>query len=53
MDGCKAASPVYKMTEADTRYPVFYKGTDVWKANKDHKTKYKSKKEGVKVKTDN
>jgi hypothetical protein len=41
------------MTDTDTRYEITYKGNDVWKQNKQHKVKYKVKKDGtVKVKNE-
>lgn len=41
------------MTDTDTRYEIVYKGTDVWKQNKQHKIKYKVKKDGtVKMKNE-
>lgn len=41
------------MTDKDTRYEVYYKGTKVWKDNKKHKEKYKIKKDGaLKVKNE-
>jgi hypothetical protein len=52
----KALPPVIKLGDADIKYEVFYKGPDVWRSNKDHKIKYKVKKDGTikqKVKTDN
>ena len=46
----------YTIVEKDTRYPIYYTGTDIWKYNKKHKVKYKVKKDGTvktKVKPDN
>jgi hypothetical protein len=38
------------IVEGVTRYPIYYKGSDVWKLNNSHKVKYKVKKNGT-VKT--
>jgi hypothetical protein len=43
----KKLPPSYRVTDTDDRYPVYYRGTDVWKDNKTHKTKYKVKKNGT------
>jgi hypothetical protein len=41
------------MADTDPRYQIAYKGNDVWKQNKQHKVKYKVKKDGtVKVKNE-
>ena len=37
----------YRIMTTDDRYPVYYKGSDVWKENKNHKVKYKVKKDGT------
>lgn len=34
-----------------TKYPIMYKGNEVWKENADHKSKYKVKKDGMKEKS--
>ena len=48
----KQLPSTYVLSDNDTRYMVNYNGTDVWKYNKTHKTKYKVKKNGtVKTKT--
>ncbi len=41
----KQLPSTYKMTEADERYVIYYKGKDrnIWNDNKDHKIKYKLK----------
>jgi hypothetical protein len=44
-----------KFAVTDDRYPVYYKGTDIWRDNKVHLSKYKVKKNGTvkqKTKTD-
>jgi hypothetical protein len=38
------------VVEGNTRYPIYYVGSDIWKYNKNHKVKYKVKKDGT-VKT--
>jgi hypothetical protein len=48
----KTLPDTYTMQDTDDRYPVYYNGTDVWRNNKTHTTKYKAKKNGtVKQKT--
>ncbi|HMK04940.1 MAG TPA: hypothetical protein VK489_12140 [Ferruginibacter sp.] len=51
----KALPPLYKLNDRDPRYEVVYTGPDVWRANKDHRIKYKVKKDGTikqKIKND-
>lgn len=44
------ASPYVPVVATDTRYQIMYTGPEVWKANANHKVKYKVKKNGT-VKT--
>ncbi len=39
----KTLPTTYTITPTDERYVVYYNGPDVWKANKQHKVKYKVK----------
>jgi hypothetical protein len=43
----KELPATYVLAPTDERYAVYYNGTDVWKMNKQHKTKYKVKKNGT------
>lgn len=40
----KQLPDMYKIMDNDKKYVVFYNGTDVWKENRKHLTKYKVKK---------
>ena len=42
----KELPTTYVISDKDVRYKIDYAGTDVWKANKTHKIKYKVKKNG-------
>jgi hypothetical protein len=43
----KQLPPTYTLSDKDVRYEVYYKGPDVWKMNKEHRIKYKVKKDGT------
>ena len=43
----KQLPTTYTIVEKDSRYPIMYDGTDIWKYNKTHKVKYKVKKNGT------